>query len=206
MEKYYNQDIGEDFKRQGERLTQLIRKKPFDEKTSRFGISGNTFRAYAGYKIPPSEVYRKWAKNKSQELIKNEELSFPNQSSFDLFHSNLFESIKEYWKSQQGESLSFAHTYKLVDLYLKWLVSNEECPEKLADGILKFGYCALDSQILFKLNECLSGALPIRKPTMGDIACQNTYNFCQSLIKDFAEKYGGKRILFDFYAWEGGGG
>ncbi|MDO8444626.1 MAG: hypothetical protein Q7T53_00735 [Deltaproteobacteria bacterium] len=205
MEAYYDQAIGVDFARRVEGLRQLIRKKTFDENSSTFGIAGNTFRAYIGYNLPPSEVFREWAQNKTRELFQEDELEFSTQSSFDLWHTELFKSIKEYWESKQERDLSFAHTYKLIDLYLKWLLSNSNCPEKLANSILNFGYCALDSKILSMLNKCLSGALPIRNPTMGDIANQNTYDFCQALIKGFAEKHGGTRILFDFYAWERGG-
>ncbi len=92
----------------------------------------------------------------------------------------------------------------MVDLYIKWLCSNNECSEKLANSLIKYAYCALDSQILTKLNEALNHALPIRKPSMGDIANQYTYDYCQSLIKDFSETYNGTRLLFDYYAWERG--
>ena len=48
-------------------------------------------------------------------------------------------------------------------------------------------------------------ALPIRKPSMGDIHSENTYAFCQTLITNFATHFGGSRLLFDYFAWRRGG-
>src|SRR3990172_7248185 len=178
MKKYYRNPIGTDFKASLPRLRKKIRAESFDPNDSIYGIAGNTFRAFRGFK-KPSRTYRSWARSITENAIKN------------------------HWKKEQDNEPSFAHTYKMVDLYLKWLCSNEKCPEKLANSIIKYGYCALDSQILKKLNEALSYALPIRirNPSMGDITNENTYEYCQSLIMDFAENFNGYRLLFDYYAW-----
>lgn len=205
MRNYYNEELGRDFSEQVEALRNLARKESFDENNSTFGIAGNTFRAFTGYKLPPSQIYKEWSSQQTKLIFSSSDISFNSQSEFDKWHTSLFESLNNYWVERQGKELSFAHTYKAIDLYLKWLCSNSTCSETLSNNLLQFGYCALDSQILYKLNLCLSGALPIRKPTMSDIANQNTYNFCQSLIKDFAEYYGGTRLMFDYYAWKSGG-
>lgn len=205
MKNYYNAELGKEFSDQVETLKNLARKEPFDEKTSTYGVSGNTFRAFTGYKLPPSKVYREWASKQTRLIFSNPSIYFNSQLEFDEWHNNKFESLKNYWLERQGKELSFAHTYKAIDLFVKWLCSNSNCSEKLSNSFLQYGYCALDSQILHKLNLCLSGALPIRKPTMGDITNKYTYDFCQSLIKDFTEYYGGTRLLFDYYAWKSGG-
>ncbi|SBR48331.1 hypothetical protein [Halomonas sp. HL-93] len=205
MEKFYDQSIGQDFQSRLEGLKKKLRSQPFEVDSSSYGIAGNTFRAYRGYNLRPSVVYRQWASLKTKDLVSNSDPSIENQAEFDAWHQDLFESISEYWLAEQRQKMSFAHTSKLLDLYIKWLVTNQECPQRLATAILRYGYCALDSQILFRLNQCLSGALPIKNPTMGDILNKNTYLFCQELIKGFAEKFGGTRILFDYYAWEPGG-
>jgi hypothetical protein len=206
MEKYYNDSLGKDFSSKVSELRGKLGTKTFDSENSIFGIAGNTFRAFTGYENPPSKIYREWAKHKTNQLIKNKKVPrLSNQIEFDNWHKELSDSISNYWNKCQNKSLSFAHTFKLVDLYIKWLSSLSECPQELAKPILKYAYCALDSQILLKLNKCLSEALPVRNPSMGDIINLNTYDYCQSLIKGFCEKYGGTRILFDYYAWEPGG-
>jgi hypothetical protein len=205
MEQFYDQSIGEDFRSKLTGLMKKVRSQSFDGELCSYGIGGNTFRAYRGYNQRPSEVYRSWASLKTKDVLGGHFPSMIDQRAFDEWHHELFESIYNHWLTEQGQEISFAHTSKLLDLYLKWLMTNQRCPDKLASAILHYGYCALDSQILFRLNQCLSGALPIKNPTMGDILNRNTYVFCQHLIRDFAEKFGGTRTLFDFYAWEPGG-
>lgn len=206
MEKYYQASIGNDFAKQAVALRNNMRSQSQELMNSDFGIAGNTFRALIGYSNPPSLAYRSWAKITTESLI-NEQGSTPSssQEEFDIWHNQLFNSLADHWNRIQNKPLSFAHTFKLVDLYCRWLFTYNECPQILAKSILDYGYCALDSQILRRLNDALSGALPIRKPTMGDIQNANTYSFCQDLIKDFSEHYGVNRILFDFYAWKAGG-
>ncbi|OGW03367.1 MAG: hypothetical protein A2W77_02800 [Nitrospinae bacterium RIFCSPLOWO2_12_39_16] len=201
MKKYYSNPIGTDFKASLPRLRKKIRAESFDPNDSIYGIAGNTFRAFRGFK-KPSRTYRSWARSITENAIKNQD-GFDSQDDLDKWHIELYSTLKNHWKKEQDNEPSFAHTYKMVDLYLKWLCSNEKCPEKLANSIIKYGYCALDSQILKKLNEALSYALPIRirNPSMGDITNENTYEYCQSLIKDFAENFNGYRLLFDYYAW-----
>lgn len=206
MEKYYNETLGKEFASKVSLLKQQLRTQEFNPEKSTFGISGSTFRAFKDCKVPPSKVYQDWAKSTTKRLFESQKI--PNLSSqieFDNWHIGVIDSFKTFWEREQGEERIFAHTYKVVDLYIKWLSSLKECPKQLCDGILKFGYCALDSQILIKLNECLSGALPIRNPSMGDISNRNTYDFCQTLIEGFCVKYGGTRLLFDYFAWKPGG-
>jgi len=203
MEKYYNESIGTDFRKSLMTLKKKIRSKSFDPKNSKYGIGGNTFRAFRGFNRP-SQTYRGWAEETTKNVMKNKK-GFSNQEEFDKWHTQLISSLRCHWNKEQTNEPSFAQTCKMVDLYLKWLCSNQKCPEKLANSIVKYGYCALDSQILKKLNEALSGALPIKKPSMGHIANENTYEYCQSLIKGFSEYFGGHRLLFDYYAWVSGG-
>jgi hypothetical protein len=206
MKKYYQESIGNDISKQASKLRKNMRSQSHDLMNSDFGIAGNTFRAFIGYSTAPSLVYRSWARETTERIISEKGVKpGKSQAEFDKWHNQLFDSLVEQWDSIQNNPLSFAHTFKLVDLYCRWLFTYDACPKLLAKSILSYGYCALDSQILRRLNEALSGALPIRKPTMGDIQNKNTYSFCQDLIKDFSEHYGVNRILFDFYAWKAGG-
>lgn len=205
MQQYYDDAAGKSFRARIPELKARIRTEPFDERTSTFGVAGNTFRAYRGFRIRPSIVFKGWARSVTRDIISSKKIALADQRSFDIWHEELYNGLGELWYKQQGKSLSLAHTYKLIDLYLKWMLLNESCPSFLADAIYKYGYCALDSQILIRMNECMSKALPIKNPTMGSIINQNTYDFCQGIIKDFTQMYRGTRILFDLYAWKSGG-
>jgi len=205
MKKFYNNIIGENFSFQINDLKKLSRSEAFDENKSKFGVAGNTFRAFSGYPKKPSLVYREWAKKQTAKILNTASLGFTSQTEFDEWHNELFKSLQNHWKRNQNKDLNLAHSYKLVDLYIKWLSKNSKCSKKLCSSILKYGYCALDSQIIYTLNQCLSGALPIKNATMGHIGNQNTYDYCQDLIKNFSEHYNGSRLLFDYYAWKPGG-
>lgn len=208
MKQYYDENIGGSFKTAIKEIKKQIGVEDYNIEKTTFGVAGNTFRAFRienGYR--PSVLFKEWAKQKTTQLIDQEDYdTINNQEDFDKWHSELFDEIKEKFICYQKKEISYAHTNKLVDLYIKWILSLKKCPEKLSKSITDFGYCALDSQILTKLNESLKYALPIsEKISMGSIHNENTYQYCQSLIKDFAEHFSGKRIYFDFFAWKRGG-
>ncbi|MFN4329060.1 MAG: hypothetical protein ACK4FF_09300 [Limnobacter sp.] len=179
---------------------------PFSPMGSNYGVSGNTFRAYTGWDERPSTVYRQWAEKVCNKLdIKLLERQLETNEGFLAWHSSLARSLQSTWQHKQGGPLSFAHQYKLIDLFVKWLSSHDLSSSKLLEHLVVRANCALDSQTLRKLNECLSMALPVTKPSMGDIHSAYTYAFCQNLIEQFSVSFGGSRLLFDYYAWRKGG-
>jgi hypothetical protein len=179
---------------------------PFTPLGSNYGVGGNTFRAYAGWPEKPSKSYRQWAKLICDQLdIRLLEQQLETKEGFMAWHSSLAESLQSDWQREQGGLLSFAHQHKLIDLFIKWLSSHNLSSPKLSECLVMRANCALDSQTLSKLNECLSMALPIAKPSMGDIRSKNTYEFCQTLIEKFSVHFGGSRLLFDYFAWRSGG-
>jgi hypothetical protein len=128
------------------------------------------------------------------------------RDGFLSWHTSLADSLDLHWTRYQPGSLSFAHRYKLVDLFVKWLSTHDFGAPNLTEALVAHANCALDSQTLGMLNECLSMALPIVNPSMGDIHSRSTYDFCQDLIGEFSAHYGGTRLLFDYFAWRPGGG
>ena len=176
-------------------------------RSSDFGIAGNTFRAYRGWGIRPSIVYREWAASVCSSLDPDSlATQICSEHGFQSWHLILSESLQNYWVTRQGKPLSFAHQHKLVDLFVKWLSSHDFETPKFSNALVANANCALDSQTLCKLNECLSYALPMSSPRMGDIRSETTYTFCQNVISDFARTHGGTRLLFDYFAWRSGGG
>ncbi|MBZ2162458.1 hypothetical protein [Alteromonas stellipolaris] len=170
-----------------------------------FGVGGNTFRAYVGYVLPPSSVYRNWAKKQTNSIQKK--LPVNETSSEECFinwHEKLYRFLCRYWLKQQGDSLSLAHGYKLVDLYIKWLSRYEFEDKQFVINLNKYANCAIDSQVLIKINICYSSCLPIHNPSMGHVKNKNTYDYCQQLISNFCDEAMATRLEFDYWAWKKG--
>lgn len=202
----HSRQLASEFKTSIPAIRKKLAQIPLAEHNPNFGVEGNTFRAYQQWNTPPSIVYREWAaetfrKINAQRLARQ----LTSQSGFNRWHESLAESLQITWRLRQGKQLTFAHQYKLVDLFIKWLSLHDFQSKELTDAIVAYANCALDRQTLNNLNRCLSLALPISNPSMGDIHCRATYDFCQSLIGDFAATYDGTRLLFDHCFWKHGG-
>jgi hypothetical protein len=207
ISRHFSTELGVAFAKALPALRKNIGSTQFRPSESSFGVAGNTFRAYRGWSRPPSEVYRLWAKRTHARLDPSSlarQLSC--QKGFDIWHKSLADSLQRHWVKAQGGPLSFAHQHKLIDLFVKWLSAHDFGCMQLSASLVSHANCALDSQTLRKLNECVSMALPLSNPSMGDIHSRHTYAFCQGLIDSFATYHGGTRLLFDYYAWRRGGG
>ncbi len=204
MKLSYQKNHIKKFCKRIDRIKNVIKNREYSSDDVKFGVGGNTFRALTGFNNPPSKTYRQWAYKRTKLILKRGAV-IANQQDFEKLHKTLCRSIKIHWgKREKKKKLEFAHQYKMVDLYFKWLCANAACHESrrdLSDAILEFGHCPLDKNSLTKLNECLSLALPIKNPSMGSIHNKKTYDFCQSLIKEFTKCCGGTPLLFDFYVW-----
>lgn len=171
-----------------------------------YGISGNTFRAYSNWKMKPSSIYQQWARLNTTMIIKSPpKNSVSDSKKYQTWHSNLYNTLNEYWLKNQGEYLSLAHCYKLIDLYIKWISQFNFGDTEFINGITKYASCALDSQTIQRINRCYDYCLPINAPKMGDIINKNTYDFCQKIICDFCGEASATNLEFDFWAWENGG-
>lgn len=206
MKQYINRKLVAEFRK---RIRGIIKKHIGQEhiqpNESTFGLAGNTFRAYTGWNNKPSDLYKSWAKNVTVGLMKHEpKKEITTRDDFLKWHKGLYNSLQKHWKKHEGRQLPLSHGYKLVDLYIKWLSAHQFQDDMFLERIIRNANCALDSQILERLNECYSMALPIFKPSMGHIHNQNTYDLCQSLIAEFSESSGGSRLLFDYWAWQKG--
>jgi len=206
LSHYFAQTLGEQFTNELPELRNQIGRVPFTDRNPSYGVAGNTFRAYRGCNTPPSQLYREWAEPICNELpISVLEKQLHTRKGFLEWHTFLAENLQEHWRERENRQLSVAHKYKLVDLFIKWLSSHDFDSPVLSECLVSHANCALDSQTLNKLNECLSFALPLSNPSMGDIQSETTYRFCQELIEQFATRFGGSRLLFDYFAWRRGG-
>ncbi len=208
MKHYINEQFAREFKKY---IPEIIRKqiaqRPIDVHDISFGLAGNTFRAYRTLKSTPSQIFRTWAKNNTERLAKRQPTeNISTREGFLKWHGGLYLSLQKQWKISEGKQLPLAHCYKLVDLYIKWISAHQFKDKAFIDAIVKNANCPLDRQVLERLNECYSLALPIFKPSMGHIHNQNTYNLCQELIAEFSQQCGGSRLLFDYWTWRRGNG
>lgn len=211
LNKYISDKCASEFSRRVSKLqkkTGAMQHLEHDDPT--YGIAGNTFRAFTGWKRKPSNTYKEWAASIT-EGINAQILGKVTKSrcSFLEWHSDLFRLFQKHWKKKQGKNLSIAHCYKCVDLYVAWLVKGYFGDLSVSQALERVANCPLDKQTLAKLNECYSRALPMGKPTMSHITDINTYNFCQELIGvfvEYADKKRGNRILFDRFAYKRGNG
>jgi len=203
---YFNAKLTASFTRALPRLRGQLTKVPYAKRSDTFGVAGETFRAYRGWYNPPSILYREWASSVCDDLT-TESLTPRLQSrhSFVEWHDSLAKSLQKYWYQYERRRLSFAHLYKLIDLYVKWLSRHNFGSTGITSGFIAHANCALDRQTLTKLNACLSFALPMPAPSMGQILGATTYQFTQEAISEFASHCGGTPLLFDYFAWKKGG-
>lgn len=206
LSEYFDKKLRAEFEEAIPVLRQQLGKRTAGDWGSTYGVGGNTFRALGGYGQAPSPVYREWAATQLGRLdgqfIHD---SARTRETFLEWHSSLVASLERHWNKAMQAPLSFAHSRKLVDLFIKWLSHFDFGPSAVTDVLVAHANCALDRQTLKKLNDCLSNALPISNPSMGDVVSESTYRFCQAAITEFAESAGGTRLLFDCFGWKRGG-
>lgn len=204
----FSASCGKDFKRALPDLRKKLGKLPFTQDSKcTYGVGGNTFRAYTGLDTPPSKAYRDWASKVSKDFeARALAKQIATAEGFEVWHSSLALSLEKHWKKVHGSKFkSPAYKYKLLDLFVKWLSGHDfQCPE-LTKAFENHAHCALDSQTLEKINACMSYALPLKKPSMGDITTETAYDFCQQLIAGFTRSQGGSALLFDYHSWKSGG-
>ncbi|MDD5579950.1 MAG: hypothetical protein PHY16_11810 [Methylobacter sp.] len=204
---YYKPKRVSEFKTAIPKLRAQIGRETWSNEIKQFGIAGNTFRAFRGWTHMPSDLYRTWAEKQCIAIVPASlAVSVSSKEGFEEWHASLCQSLQKHWKKYESSGLPIAHQYKVIDLYIKWLSQfNFDLPT-ISSGLIDYSHCAIDSQILLTLNDCLSGALPLGKPSMGHVRYEATYLFCQELVSRFSSHCGGTPLLFDYYAWKPGGG
>ena len=206
LDDYISEREGRAFKKQLPRLQKRLGEVDWPPPTYSYCISGNTLRAFPGCHNRPRDLVDGWAERvwkgiEPSELAK----AITSKAGFEKWHDSLHTALKRRWRYYEGEVPSLAHRLKLVDLLIKWLSQHNFGSDELKQAFEKNAHCALDSQVLSKLNACYSCALPLRNPSMGDIVNMNTYLICQKLVERFSNRFGGTPLLFDYYAWQRGG-
>lgn len=206
LDDYIADSEGRAFERQVQRIHEKLKKCKWPKPSSSYCISGNTLRAFQGWYNRPRDLVDGWAERAFRRIDPTELTELiASKEGFDAWHASLHMALTRRWRYYEGSTPSLAHGLKLVDLFVKWLSQQDfGCPD-LTEAFVNNAHCALDSQVLSKLNACYSYALPLGKPSMGDIINMNTYRLCQKLIERFAGQYGGTPLLFDYYAWQRGG-
>jgi hypothetical protein len=203
IKQYFSEECGVALKEASEKINKQIGSIPFKRRDATYGVDGSTLRAFRGWSNSPGLIYREWACGICDSLCQNGlSIQINSRADFLDWHEYLASSLQLFWQERQYGKLSTAHLYKLVDLFVKWLSRHDFNNEKLTSAFVHYGNCALDKKTLNKINECLSNVLPLVDPSMGDVGCKRSYDFCQDLIFEFAGSYGSTRLLFDYFAWQ----
>src|SRR4051794_5353044 len=110
-----------------------------------FGVGSNTYRSFRSRKNKPSATYRKWAKKAMKQI---ESLEIPDENIFLIKHEGLACDISNHFANADDQPITLGQKYKLVDLFLKFIVSSGCVPTQTADAVLEYGRVPLDSRVL----------------------------------------------------------
>lgn len=66
IENYISKKLLREFTRKVPELRKKTASVPFAERKMTYGLSGNTFRAFTGWKHKPSKIYREWAESTTE--------------------------------------------------------------------------------------------------------------------------------------------
>ncbi len=144
LNDFFDQSIADEFAQALPRLRAELGIRCISEFGGSFGVGANTFRALGGYTLPPSPVYRAWAAKQTKKLD-GESIceKAGSRENFVNWHSSLIRGLQRDWTSAMGAPLSFAHSHKLVDLFLKWVAHFDFKTPDATDFLIEHANCAL---------------------------------------------------------------
>lgn len=207
LDDYFCKRTGAAFARRLPGLRRKLGAVDISNRKAGYGVAGNTFRAYQGWDNRPSDIYNGWAEKITESLEpKTLAKNISTRDGFLGWHAELSTSLERRWRYYEGSIPDLAHRLKLVDLFIKWLSAHSFGDPKFVVALERNANCALDSQTLAKMSQAYSNALPLGNPTMGNITNMRAYLLCQELIQRFSFRFGGSRLMFDYFAWKRGGG
>lgn len=207
LARHIDAKYGAEFANELPAIRRQLGATPFEQrKEGFFGVAGNTFRAFRNKDTQPSVLFAQWG-SKLVSTLDAQVLStrISTREDFLDWHEELSSSLKRLWKRYETQPLSTAHQFKLIDLFVKWLSRHRFEGTNLPQQLAAHANCAIDRQTLVALNLAYSNALPLGTPSMANVSCKAAYDFCQDAIGMFTRKYGGTRLLFDYFVWRRGG-
>ena len=164
------------------------------EPSTGLGLGGSTFRSFTGF-CEPSKTYKNWY---YKELSKFDDkiLNCRSRRGFVEIHKKLRRSLDSHWRKEQRSPLSFFQRNKIIDLCLKY-----QCCTYDIKSILKYGNIPIDKFSLIFIRELFYGIVLSKNPSMGDIDCEETYEFLQETIYELTSKAKVPNLYFDLIAW-----
>lgn len=173
-----------------------------------FGVESSTTRG-----IPtgrqgengPQALYRTWARAALAVMLADSTLPdrLNSTAAFDAWHTGLAESLAAHWLAgTDGErTLSLAHRYKLLDLFVRWLRVGAKTSPRLVAVCEQFGHIPLDRKSLHVLSETFGGIGLAGPFSMGNVHTEGAYRFYQGLARHACADAGGTPLLFDVFCW-----
>lgn len=168
---------------------------------SNWGIAGNTFRAFQGFGVSPSQVYREWAHKRGLSIIRNSPRRY-SQESFEILHGKLARSLDRFWTQKANRALTISEKFKIVDLFVKVVARSNEVCQSVRRFLLQYGHIPLDKYSLLLVRQMFYGIVVCPKPRMGHIEDGRTYQFIQSQIYRLTSRAKVPNLYFDFMAWD----
>ena len=170
-------------------------------------VSSNIFRAFHHLLKGPSIIYRTWAQNNFDEILKSLNII----QTEEKYNQKLFEwiySFIDYWDSQincSSERIIFGPASKMVNLLIKMINESNllRNPE-----IIKFMNVPFDKYTLKPLIDIINNLTDIKykvdipkNPTMKFINSPNLYLIIQKAIFKLCNKANIYPIIFDYWCW-----
>lgn len=166
-----------------------------------YGVGANTLRAFRRAK-KPSLIYREWAVGiLSRKAFRSKLRNVKTRKAFERFHAWLSRSLDRHWSRKAKKSLSLAHRYKLIDLFVKHAVRLDFGEERLNRNLLAFGHVPIDSSVFSAVDRLLSGILVADGRAMGHIKTAEAYRFYQTLTAELVRPLRAPPLYFDYFAW-----
>ncbi len=168
--------------------------RPAGNGSDRWGVDGNTIRAYRGFD-KPLRHYNQWGEECSNAFLEGQH----DGADFSHIHGALTNSLRQHWQTQ-GDGLSIAQTYKLVDLFILRMSYFKPLQEDIRALLQNDGHPALDKFTLSGLAKMVPG-LVIGSLSMGAIESEPQYGALQSVIRQITAQAQVPNLNFDIWCW-----
>jgi hypothetical protein len=173
--------------------------------TTLLGATAGAFQGNASgpknWKPSAYDIFTAWANDSLKALIalKNRgalDTLFTGEDVFEKWHESLVASLSEFWKSKAHADfpLSRRQTYKLVDLFVKWL--RIKVPADIRQLIELRAHTTLNAPALVRVSALLGDETLAFAP---DAEFDSWYVQTQVRIRAFTSAHGGSPVLVDVW-------
>lgn len=196
-----NQDILNEFATIKDQAEKFFLKRESISPNFNFDISSSTYRIFRNTKNKPSIIVKDWIKS----LLHNDEFfndveKINNRADFYNFHEKYAELLSEFWEEKEGNALSVAYKYKILDLFLKSLINHELHNDKINKKLEQYCNVPLDSITFYTLDKITFGKFKLKNKTTGYITNKQMYDNIQLSVEFICDKAKMPKIYFEYFS------